>query len=413
MNTKKFINSTKKAGLAILLLAVISNPISALSLTKKDSTNNQQNSKKNHPVISAMEQVAQWQMDNISYTFELPDGTVEPLLPNNWIRATFLSGMMALYEIGQDTSHLNFVKQQAEEVEFQLGDRERHADEHAIGKVYADLFLLSRDQYMIDDMIETFDEIISEPSRGPVVGWSGEQNWSWCDAMFMAPPAWIKLYTCTGKRIYLNEMNEMFWETNNYLYSPEDSLYYRDGSYKWDENGNGRKTSSGKKIFWGRGIGWVIGGLAEMLTYMPGDFPDRPKYIQLYKEMISKVASLQAKDGMWRSSLYDFEEFPTVEMSASSFFCFGMAWGINHNILDPEEFAPKVEKAWAGMMKCIQENGKVGYVQRVGSDPRSVDKDDTMDYGPGAFLLAGKEVYELSQKGLIKLPKTKKFLGGS
>jgi hypothetical protein len=34
-------------------------------------------------------------------------------------------------------------------------------------------------------------------------GMAGE-NWSWCDSLFMAPPAWMRLYGATGDEKYLN-----------------------------------------------------------------------------------------------------------------------------------------------------------------------------------------------------------------
>ena len=54
-----------------------------------------------------------------------------------------------------------------------------------------------------------------------------------------------------------------------------------------------------------------------------------------------------------------------------------------------------VQKAWLGLVGCIHEDGKIGFVQRVGAHPQSVKAEDTMEYGTGAFLLAGKEIYEI------------------
>lgn len=377
----------------IVTLLFAATPV--LSKKKKDLTLNKVDPFTKEGVVTLMDATSQWQIQNLPHVMVLPKGTIEPLTTHNWVRATFLSGMMAYYDVTQNEEIFDYVNSLCKDVNYELGDRPRHADEFAIGRVYTDLYIKSRDKQIIENMLTRIDEIIEEPTRGPVVGWNGEDNWAWCDALFMAPPAWLKLYTCTGKRKYLNEMDVRFWDTYNYLYSKEDSMFFRDDRFFWDENGNGKKTENGHKIFWGRGNGWVVGGLTDILTYVPGDFQHRPQYEQLFVEMITKIASIQGDDGMWRSSLLDFDQYPVKEFSASAFFCYAMAWGINHHMLDYETYWPHVEKAWRGMVGCIQPDGKIGFVQRVGADPRSVRAEDTMEYGCGAFLLAGKEIWEI------------------
>jgi rhamnogalacturonyl hydrolase YesR len=118
-------------------------------------------------------------------------------------------------------------------------------------------------------------------------------------------------------------------------------------------------------------------------------------------EMASKIASLQQEDGLWRSSLYDPEQYKTPETSSSGFFCYALAWGINEGYLEKDQYLPVVKKSWQGLNGAMDESGKLGYVQQVGSDPRSVSKDDTMEYGAAAFLLAGEQVLKLVRNGMI------------
>lgn len=345
-------------------------------------------------VTDLMKLTSRWQIDNLSNVMHIPDGIIEPLTTHNWVRATFLSGMMAYYDLTKEEGILNYVDSLCAEVNYELGERERHADEFAIGRVYTDLFLVKQDKQILKDTYARVDHMIENPSRGPIVGWDLDKNWSWCDALFMAPPTWLKLYTCSGKRIYLHEMDLRFWDTYDYLYSKEDSLFYRDDRFKWDKPYADRmKSENGHKIFWGRGNGWVCGSLIDILTYIPGDYHHRPQYKQLYMEMMDRLLALQAEDGLWRSSLLDYDQFPTKEFSASAFFCYAMAWGVNNKYLDREKYGPAVEKSWKGLVECIHEDGKIGYVQKVGASPFSLGSDDTMEYGCGAFLLAGKQMH--------------------
>jgi rhamnogalacturonyl hydrolase YesR len=111
--------------------------------------------------------------------------------------------------------------------------------------------------------------------------------------------------------------------------------------------------------------------------------------------MAAKLITLQQKEGLWRASLLDPKDFPDPETSSSGFFCYALAWGINNHLLDRETYLPHVRKAWEGLNWALQDNGKLGWVQQVGHDPRDVSKDDSMEYGTAAFLLAGKEMLEL------------------
>jgi hypothetical protein len=43
---------------------------------------------------------------------------------------------------------------------------------------------------------------------------------------------------------------------------------------------------NGAKLFWSRGNGWVLGGFARVLPYMPADYPSRAKYVMQFREMV-------------------------------------------------------------------------------------------------------------------------------
>ena len=69
---------------------------------------------------------------------------------------------------------------------------------------------------------------------------------------------------------------------------------------------------------------------------------------------------------------------------------------------------PVVEKGWQALVSAVGEDGKLGYVQPIGADPKKVTPDMTEVYGPGAFLMAGTEVYRMAQdRGSMRIfPKT-------
>src|SRR5437660_11223614 len=95
-------------------------------------------------------------------------------------------------------------------------------------------------------------------------------RWWWCEALVMGPPVLSRLAAATGDKKYLEFLDHEWWATSDYLYDPEEHLFFRDSRYFT------QKEANGKKIFWGRGNGWVIAGLARVLETMPRDWPARP-----------------------------------------------------------------------------------------------------------------------------------------
>jgi len=240
--------------------------------------------------------------------------------------------------------------------------------------------------------------MIAEPRPGPEMGWAEDDNWSWCDALFMAPPTMALIAEATGDSQYLDLMNTMWWETYDYLYDPEEHLWYRDGRYVIQADGSGPRTPSGQKIFWSRGNGWVFAGLALVLEHIPTDYPERPRFEALFRDMAATLIRIQGEDGLWRSSLLDPGEYPIPESSGSGFFVYGLAWGLNNGVLDSATYQTAVREGWRGLNWALQPSGKLGWVQQIGYDPRSVTADDSMEYGTGAFLLAGSEMLKLASE---------------
>ena len=72
-----------------------------------------------------------------------------------------------------------------------------------------------------------------------------------------------------------------------------------------------------------------------------------------------------------------------------------MAYGVNAGLLDKEIYLPVVNKAWQALVSAVHADGKLGWVQPVGQDPKVVTPDMTEVYGVGAFLLAGTEMLKL------------------
>jgi rhamnogalacturonyl hydrolase YesR len=219
--------------------------------------------------------------------------------------------------------------------------------------------------------------------------------WWWCDALFMAPPVIINYSKQMKDPSYLKEMDTYYAQAYELLYDKKAHLFSRDARFLLTGKGNDIKEKNGEKVFWSRGNGWVLAGLALMLTDLPKDYPTRKFYENLFIEMAEQIKTLQPADGLWRTSLLSPESFDHGEVSGSGFFTFALAWGINNGILNKASYTPVVLKAWEAILACQQENGKVGWVQNIGANPMPANANSWQNFGTGAFLMAGSEILKL------------------
>jgi rhamnogalacturonyl hydrolase YesR len=268
--------------------------------------------------------------------------------------------------------------------DWQLRSHLPDADDQSVGQTYLELYLLKKDPEMIAPTRGELDALLPEPHvskkpEKPIVWW-------WCDALFMAPPVWARMYVATGDRKYIGYLNEEWAKTSDLLYDKKEHLYARDADYL------SKTEANGKKMFWGRGNGWVMGGLARTLEYLPKDDPARGKYVTQLKEMAARVAALQGSDGLWRAGLLDQGNYALPEISGSALMTYALAWGMNEGILDKKTYQTVVAKAWAGMLKHVYADGRLGCIQQTGAEPAPFKPTASYTYGVGGFLLAGSEI---------------------
>jgi len=334
-------------------------------------------------IKSTMEKVAAWQLAN----------PIEN--PRRWTNGAFYIGVFAAWETTKSKEMYKAMMDMGEAEKWLPFNRWYHADDVAISQMYIDLYRKEKRPEMIRATIDTVAKFMANPY--PVRGIE-VIKWWWCDALFMAPPTMVKLGITLKNNEYLSKCDEYFKECYDLLYNKDERLFARDLNYVIKNDGRDRYEANGKRIFWSRGNGWVMGGLARILKELPKNYPQRPFYEQLFKEMAAKIASIQQPDGLWRASLLDPDSYPGGEASGSGFFCYAFAWGINNGLLDKKTYQPVVEKTWIALNGCINNEGRVGWVQPVGADPRNnFNADSWQLYGTGAYLLAGSEVIKLKR----------------
>lgn len=341
-------------------------------------------------VLSVARKVADWQIK------EFPNNPYAVKEPKGWIAGALYLGMYDWAELSGEEGYFNWLKKVFNRQYWQVADRMYHADDVCVSQTYIDMYNKYKEEKMLLPTLARIDWVINNPSKGGLdIDYSkplSYERWSWCDALFMAPGVYTRLYTLTGNKKYMIFSDAEFKATYNHLYDKEEHLFFRDSRYF------NQKEANGKKVFWGRGNGWVIGGLAEILKTLPeNDTEYRPFYQQLFCELSERLAGLQNKDGFWHASLLDPDSYPSPETSATGFIVYGLAYGVNQGYLPADKYLPVIEKGWKALVSAVEPDGKLGWVQPVGADPKKVTRDMTELYGTGALLMAAVEIYKLSE----------------
>jgi unsaturated rhamnogalacturonyl hydrolase len=373
----------------ILFLVGIHISLLLLSQCKtQPSTSLIRNKTKRDSVEMITTKVLTWQLDSIE-----KNGWRHA--EDDWTNGALYTGMIAYAQTMKYNPVYYILKQKVgEKLHYKLNaDSNRYfADFYCVGQLYTNLYHKFKDPQMLNDLKKLADTLLDRPHTESLL-WVNKINrreWAWCDALFMGPPTLGMLSKETKDNRYLDLSNKLWWKTTAYLYDKDEHLFYRDSRFF------NQKEANGKKVFWSRGNGWVIAGMARLMDTMPRDYPDRERYHLLFKEMAQKIASLQQPDGTWHTSLLDPDSYPSKETSGTAFFCYGLAWGINNGLLSKNEYLPVVNKAWNSLVKSVHPSGMLGFVQPIGNKAKAeIKATDTEVYGVGGFLLAGSELMKM------------------
>ena len=328
-------------------------------------------------IDKALRKVADWQLARTTPHFD-----------RIWTSSVLYSGFMAASSATGDAKYRDAMLAMSEKFEWKLRTPYPDADNISVAQTYLELYQRDPSPERIASTRAELETLIDLKTMRP-----GDTRlpWWWCDALFMAPPVWAKMYRITGERRYLDYIHTQWQATYDQLYDQEEHLYARDASYK------DKREPNGKKVFWSRGEGWVLGGLARTIDFIPDNDPKKPFYVTQLRQMSARLAQLQGKDGLWHAGLLDPASYPLPEISGSALFVYGMAYGVNRGYLDAVTYRPVIEKAWAGILKNIYADGRLGGIQQTGAEPAYYLPASSYNYGVGGFLLAAAELKTMTK----------------
>jgi rhamnogalacturonyl hydrolase YesR len=156
-------------------------------------------------------------------------------------------------------------------------------------------------------------------------------------------------------------------------------------------------------IPWGRGNGWTIFSLSELLMVLPKDHPRRKMLIDFFRTLAAGCLACQDAEGMWHQVLNMASSYQ--ETSCTAMFICAFSRGIRYHWFETGTLPYRIaaDKAWQALERnAIDREGNVYGVCR-GSEfafnPRYYAEhllprlNDT--HGIGIVLLAGVELLTL------------------
>lgn len=216
----------------------------------------------------------------------------------------------------------------------------------------------------------------------------------WADDLYMSCPFLIRMGRLTGNSDWYEKAKQQIEGFAKRLYMPEEKLFSH--IFFTDRN-------AANQIPWGRGNGWVMWTLSELLMLAEGTV-DLSAPLRLFREMAYAIRALQTPSGLWRQVLDSKEEKSYLETSCTAMFLLAFVRGVKYGWLE-KDFLPCIKRAWNGLLHhSVDKHGNV-YGVCMGSgcameaayyfDIPTIVNDD---HGTGVVLAAASELYELLER---------------
>jgi len=209
----------------------------------------------------------------------------------------------------------------------------------------------------------------------------------WIDDSYMSIPFLAQMGKLTGDRAYYDDGVRQAIGMAERLQDPATGLY----DHAWYENTAGYDP----RFFWGRGAGWGVMAVAELLSVLPEDHPQRGRVLEIFRRGVRGAAETQSGNGLWHQLLDKTDSY--LETSASAMFTFAIARGVNRGWLSPV-YAPVAQAGWQALAKRVRSDGRIEGIcvsttaayDAVYYYNRPTDLGAMQGYGP--VLMAGAEV---------------------
>ena len=112
-------------------------------------------------------------------------------------------------------------------------------------------------------------------------------------------------------------------------------------------------------IAWGRGNGWMAGGMTLLLCELPDSHPERGYILAAYRRFAEALETYQRPNGLWGQIVDDPESWD--ESSASAMFAYMFAKGMNRYLIE-WGYLGKAKKAYEALAAKVDQHGNIADV---------------------------------------------------
>ena len=213
----------------------------------------------------------------------------------------------------------------------------------------------------------------------------------WADDFYMSSSFLTRLCELTGDEKYIKMLITQLRGYKKRLWIEEEKIF----SHIYFP-----KEGVMSRVPWGRGNGWVMVSLTEILLHCH-DETLRSEALELYREFVGGVVKNQDECGMWHQVLNRPDSY--IETSCSAMFALCIARGVNNGWLD-KSYSKFAKRAWEGILKrAVDKDGHL-YGVCLGSGCHmqaeyyfNIPTHKNDDHGTGIVLAAGCEIIEMEK----------------
>ena len=150
---------------------------SSFAITKKD-------------IKKDLKRVANWQIATFEESVKRQGQWKNAYLKDEWTQGALYVGMVEWARLSKDNQYWKFLKGIGEELNWKPAKNIFFGDDICVRRMYIELYKKFKQPEMIAPTVERLQYIMKNLPQVPLqMNIKGNQDrWSWCDAMFMAPP---------------------------------------------------------------------------------------------------------------------------------------------------------------------------------------------------------------------------------
>ena len=226
--------------------------------------------------------------------------------------------------------------------------RMNHVDHNVVGAVPLEIYIQKQGDQRYYDLgmryADTQWEVPADATPEQKAYADKGYSWQtriWIDDMFMITTIQSQAYRATGDRKYIDRAAREMAMYLKEIQRPNGLFYH----------------SPEAPFFWARGNGWMAAGMAQLLSILPKDNPDRTTIMEAYKKMMDTLRQNQDPDGMWHQLIDEPASYK--ETSGTAMFTYAMIMGVKHGWLDKKEYGAAARKGWLALVTYINEDDEI------------------------------------------------------